>query len=469
MISLLLLPLSVAHAVTVELEPGADVGSLTASMGPGDEFVFHAGTYELPGSLDWTGVGTADEPISIRAAGDGEVVLRLMAGGHVARVRESAFVEVSGLVFEGDAAHLEANNFNGFIVEASSDITVDGVQVRDIGGVGIALSGDNQRITVQDAHVHDTRGDGIVIGCNNASCWTSDSVFSHNLIHNIGTEERRTAFVLRQGGQGNVIADNVIFGATWQGIYLPSTEFGPANTATGNVVWDVVESGIRIDGAAVVQNNIVFRVDGIGLRATSQHGDSLADVVISHNTVVDTTDWGARVDDWAGRTGMVFANNAIANPTGYAFHVDEGELDEGNYVAGNVLSGLVENLDSALGHFSPGSGYADFEDPAGWDFYPSNNSALIGTADPSGEAWVPLTDFSAFDRDGSTPEVGAYEYVGAGNPGWIVQEDFKGPAELPDVSEDVGGGCCGDKGSEAGVLLWPLIGLLVWRRRRSGE
>ena len=58
-------------------------------------------------------------------------------------------------------------------------------------------------------------------------------------------------------------------------------------------------------------------------------------------------------------------------------------------------------------------------------FYPNLNSALIDQADVSGEAYPPTYDFNGIARNGNSSEIGAYEWDGAINPGWPVQEGFK--------------------------------------------
>jgi len=463
-----LAPLSAARAVTVDLEPGADVAALTASLGPGDEFIFHAGTYDLPGPLTWSGDGTETEPIRFHSAGDGAVILRLVAGGHVLRVSESTFIEVTGLTLTGaDELYDAGTNYHGFLLNNSADVTVRDCEVVHVGGTGVAFQNDVQRATFTHNHIHDVRtGTGLSMGCGDASCWTSDSDISGNLIHDV-LGDRRIGVDLLPGGQGNQLTDNIVFNTTWTGLSVSDTAFGDANTVTGNVIWNAVDTGLRVDGAAVVQNNLVFLIDGVGVRATDWHDDSLQDVVITHNTIVDTTDWGARVYAWAGRAGMVFANNAIANPTGRAFHADADGLDEGNRVVGNVMTGLVEGLSAELGQFTPGGGYDDFEDAAVWDFYPTPTSHLLGAGDTDPASWVPATDFSAFARDGLAPDVGAYEFITEGNPGWVVREDFKQDAEAPFVDDETVGGCCQKNGSSAGLFLLPGLALFVRRRRQA--
>jgi hypothetical protein len=66
--------------------------------------------------------------------------------------------------------------------------------------------------------------------------------------------------------------------------------------------------------------------------------------------------------------------------------------------------------------------------------------------------------------------VGAYEYAGGTNPGWVVSEGFKQLADGSDLAVgDVGGGCCGAGKSDPSeaLLLFPLA--LLWRRRRTGR
>jgi MYXO-CTERM domain-containing protein len=108
-----------------------------------------------------------------------------------------------------------------------------------------------------------------------------------------------------------------------------------------------------------------------------------------------------------------------------------------------------------------------------FDFYPTPSSLVRDAADPNGNAYIPEEDFNGTARDGESPDVGAYEYDGDGNPGWVVQETFKEytPRE-GNNSTDYGGGCCGKKtenadGSTALVLLPLGLGVLVRRRRQS--
>lgn len=453
-----------ALAADLTVSPGDDLAAFTAALGPGDVITFEDGTYEIPGALEWSGLGTESEPILLKAADGATPVLRLAGGAWVARVRESTFLEIRGLVFEHAEAHFEAERAGGLVVDDSSDVLVQDCVIRHVGGTALYLAGDNARVTVRGTRIHDTRdGSGVYVGCGDASCWTQDSLFEGNWIHDVRGDNSR-GLLVEAGGQGLTIVDNVIHRTGHQGLVLSSAELGTPNVVEGNVIWGAVHAGVRLTGAAVVRNNLVFDVDGVGISADDNDRGTMEDLVISHNTVVDTTDWGVRIDDWAGYPGMVFANNAVTNPTGLAFHVDDDDLDEGNLVTGNVMSGYVDGLDPEAAAFVPGSGWADYEDVAAWDFYPAADSALIGAGSPVSEAWVPQVDFNGLPRDGDSPEAGAYEFAGSGNPGWIVQEGFKQLASGVPSGEDLGGcGCGRSQGSEAALFL-PL--LLLWSRRR---
>ena len=130
------------------------------------------------------------------------------------------------------------------------------------------------------------------------------------------------------------------------------------------------------------------------------------------------------------------------------------------------LWGVGTSIGLADGYVA-GGGFDDFVDPEGWDLYPTGDSHLKDAADPSGDTWVPELDFKGAPRQGNAPDVGAYEYVGEGNPGWAIREAFKETGYSAGAGEEVGGGCCGDKGkSEAGLLLLPMLGLGALRRRR---
>jgi hypothetical protein len=458
-----------ADAAQVALHPGDDVRTLTASLGPGAEYIFHAGTYSLPGNLDWTGIGTEAEPIVLRTADDGDVVIEMTDSWVVAYVHDAQFVEIRGLTFAGTQGYFDdGNGYGGLRIENSANVTVEDCVFERIGSTAVAVDGNNDSITFRHNEITNTRdGTGIYFGCGDASCWTQNSTVDLNWIHDLGGDYA-SGIVLEAGSQNIAVDDNVVYNIAYRGIHAESTEYAEANTIEGNAVWGIGDAGIAVYGREVVRNNVVFDIDNTGIRTGQADGRVLEKQVISFNTVVNTGGWGIQMNDWQQKESMVLANNVVANPTGYAFRVDDGQIDAGAYVHGNVFTGLVEgiDLDTMAGAFSAGGGYLDFVDAETWDFYPETNASIVDSADPAGDAFVPDIDFNGSVRDGAFPDVGAYEQVSSDNPGWTIQEGFKTLTDGTVGGEELGGGCCGKNKSPTetdALVLLPLI--IAWRRR----
>ena len=459
-----------AFAADIELDPASDIVALTSALSPGSVIVFKDGTYTISKTLTWSGVGTADQPITIKAASGAKPVIQLADGNPIVRIQDSAFLSVEGLVFEGTPARIEAGGFDGLRVESSTNLTIKNNVFRNIRNTGVYFGGNNADITFEHNEITAlTEGSGLVLGCWDASCWTQDSYFLNNWIHGL-TGENATAIWMGPGTQNTQVNHNVVHTTLNRGIYVGSTEYGERNIIEGNAIWGVADTGIYIEGSSSVRNNLVFQVDGRGIRADG--GDRVFEkVAVTNNTVASTTGWGIEIYDWAGKEGMVLANNAITNPTGYGLRTQDGHIDAGNYLSTNVVTGLVEGFAEFPTVVVPGSGIADYDDIAAFDFYPGNNSALVDAGDPSGSAYLPEADFNGSKRDGEEPDVGAYELITNSNPGWVVQEGFKDVEAATAPPIDVGGCGCKGKGADtdaaAAGLLLPLLGWALRRRRRA--
>ena len=466
-----------ANAATVEVKPTDDVVSLTASLSAGDVVTFDDGTYELAGSLDWTGTGTAASPIKLVAKAGAHPKLELTDGSYVARIHDAAFLEVHGLAFSGSQARLDDGGwFEGVSIADSSDITLEDVVIHDTHATALALDGNNKNLTIHRVEIYGVVDDnGIGLGCWDASCWTQDSTISECFIHDLPGQH--DGIVMDAGTQNVTVTDNVIETIGYRGIQAMGTEFGKPNVIEGNAIWGTQEDGLYLAGAAIVRNNLIFDIDGHGIRSTDDDGN-LADQVIAFNTVYGTTDWGVYLSGWAGKDGMVFASNAVTNTTGRAFHADDGELDDGNHISNNVLSGYVDGIggagsdtgvtDAQKDDFAPGQGDGDYEDVATYDYYPSATSVLINAADATSEGWVPTRDFNGANRDGEAPDVGAYEVVVDSNPGWKPTAGFKTLVDPDTIAQGNVGGCCAKNKDSSAAILFPLpfVGLFLRRRRR---
>lgn len=461
---------TLAAGTTVELSPGSDVAALTAALAPGDEVIFAPGTYPIAAPIAWTGIGTESAPITLRARDGGEVVLELASGWTVAQLADASWWVIDGITFR--TADTIPDSAYGLYVSNTDSVTIRNCEFGPTPSTSVVITGNTTALTFEHNHVHDSvGGSGVYIGCYDASCWAQDSVFANNWIHGI-SGDYQYGMVFQNGNQGNTIRDNVVYDISYGGIAVTSTEYGHPNVVEGNAVWNTGDYGIGVFGAAQVRNNLVFLAGQEGIYSANNDRDTLENVAITHNTVADTNGFGIYLESWAGRANMVLANNVVSNPTGYGLGAGKGSLDDTNYVSTNYVTGLVYRLELYAGTaapYLPGGGGTDFVDPEAWDFYPAKGSLLIGSADPSTSAYVPPTDFNGAPRDGDGPDVGAYEWDGDGNPGWVVQEGFKDLGAYAGGDDEVlGGGCCQDQedaGMEA-ILLVPLAGLGAGLRRR---
>ena len=476
-----------ARAASFEIGPDDDLG-VVASLSPGDELVLKDGTYALSSTLAIEVLGSEAEPVVVRAKTVGKAVLQAAPAedgaypSTLVRIQSSSFVTLRGLVIVGDDSWVtDAGAYTGLRVEDAADITLDRLEVGQVGRSGVALSGDNARVTLRRTQVRDTLdGAGVSVGCWDGSCWTSGLVLHNNWVHDIGGGDG-IGLRLLPGTQGAEVTDNVVYATGSVGVYLAAVENGAGNVFEGNAVWSAAGAGVLVEGAAQIRNNIVFNVEGRGIwtRDPGRDTDTFGDLVITHNTVADTSSWAVELDGWEGAAGaLVFANNALCNPIGRGVEIELSGADTAlpqapGTVTSNVVCGQVTGMDRFQGEVLPGGGFEDFTDADGWNFYPVDGAVLQDAGDPSGGAHVPKVDFNGVARPGNAPDVGAYERDADTNPGWAVREGFKEFDLVYQNPQEFVGGCCDDQNNDAdagaqAALVVPLLGLgaLLRRRRR---
>jgi len=470
-----------AHAASVSVQPGDSLDALTSDLQPGDVITFQNGLYELEYGLDWSGVGTASSPIVLQAASGASPVLTARDGDFIGDIIDSQHMVLRGLTFEGPANPSKDNWIGGLRILSSSHIQIEDCTFRFVPGNGLQINGDVSNVRIADSVVHDIeRSHAVSVGCWDASCWLQDAEFSRLLVYNVWSEDAWGMY-LSAGTQNIVLQDSVIAHVAGSGLYLGSTEFGVPNLVTGNAMWDIGYDGVLIQGAVQLQNNIVANTGSEGILISESDRGALEDVVVSFNTIANTSDWGLNLQDLPSAINVVVANNVVANPLGYGLYY---ELPDGhdkgwstsNHVKHNVVTGAVDGVDTdnpdQVDWVLPGGGFADFEDMDALNFYPTRTATMVDAADPSGASFVPEEDFNGVPRDGSKPDAGAYEFLNDGNPGWVLTEALKelgysdGPGGM-----DVGGGCCSnDSGSKSSAwLLIPLLGFAGRRRTSSRD
>ena len=162
---------------------------------------------------------------------------------------------------------------------------------------------------------------------------------------------------------------------------------------------------MQVQGEAIVRNNLLM--NGKRAFASHDHQGASRDLVFVHNTLINPST-AAELSDWDGRSGMVFANNAVYSGSGEAVHFRGGSRNV--IVRGNVAFGRV--LGSA-GGFVTGRGLQDFRGVAAFetrpgssvDARPSPGGALVGSCAPE---WTVPEDLTGKNRT-DPPESGCYD------------------------------------------------------------
>jgi parallel beta-helix repeat protein len=434
-ISLLWLNLLIAnsYAATIEIYPGANVFKPAAeSLKPGDTLIVHEGTYLENNRMSIQVQGTAAAPILIKGA-DGEA-RPLITRPTSASLQNTINIEGSARYLTIKGLEIIGNGGDGINMSGTlSFITLEDLAIHDV-DVGINFRSSMDHITVRRNHIYNTgrdggTGEGMYVGCNDATCIVRDSIIENNWIHDVlpGTTQG-DGIEIKVGSFGNIIRDNVIYNRSYPGILVYGTGANPVNVVEGNVVWNSLE-GISPLSDAVVQNNIVFN-SGCGLCIYSHVQVSQRKNITAVNNTLYNNDDGIYYR-WSG-SNLILANNAIYSPGKTAIDSSGAISSTGGAVAANYVEGAMSGDVVGGGRFlNGGTSASAFVNPAGNDFWLKTGSPLIGAANAS---YVPGTDFNGTTRT-SPFDVGAYATNGqATNPGWKIGPGLKqigSPIMLP--------------------------------------
>jgi len=422
---LLALALPAAAQRTLNLMPGQSFEAAVESLLPGDTLIVNAGTYSDTGRISIGVKGTANLPVLIRAADGARPVITRPAGAAVQNtinIEGATYLTIRGLEITGNGG--DGINMSG----GPSFITLEDLVIHDV-DVGINFRSSMNNITVRRNHIYRTgidggTGEGMYVGCNDATCIVRDSLIEGNWIHDTlpGTTQG-DGIEVKVGSHSNILRDNVIYNMAYPGIFVYGTGANPPNLVEGNVIWNCLE-GIYAVADAIVRNNIVIG-SGTGLSLTSHvQVAQMKNVTAVNNTLIDNNDgvflrWGSNVSN------MLLANNAVYSPGKTALNT--GSIGAGATIRANHLHSGAAGIDGTR-FIDGGTLAATFVDPANRDYWPRAGSSLIGRASASD---TPANDFNRATRTASF-DVGAYETDGqAANPGWRIAAGFKGVSAAP--------------------------------------
>ncbi|MGH7391758.1 MAG: right-handed parallel beta-helix repeat-containing protein, partial [Candidatus Rokuibacteriota bacterium] len=274
-----------ASARVIEIFPPSDTTScneefetVANTLQPGDELVLHDGVYSQTCARTISRNGTAASPIVIRAAaGARPIITRPMNASfdfnqNNLEISSSSYLVIRGLTFRGGDIGIAFRGTN-------HHVTLEDNEVFETGNNAIALNGgDSDALVFRRNHVHhtglyalgSTEGEGMYVGCNNATCLVTNSLIENNYIHHTRSTSGggNDGIEIKPGSANNIVRNNVIhdttIGTRYPCIFVYGDGVG-ANIVEGNVMWNCGEA-IQVVSDAVIRNNIILTSD-VGITA----------------------------------------------------------------------------------------------------------------------------------------------------------------------------------------------------------
>jgi hypothetical protein len=392
--------LSIEQDASGDVANGQRLKEAIDTLRPGDRLRVGGGTWSLEKKLTVDLMGTKDSPIWIEAhPGDKVVITRVDAKQNLMDVgsqKLTRFLAIRGFEFTGGSA--------GVRLHRCQDVWFDGNEVHHTEEAALTANSQNTaRLHITRNHLHHTGGygEGMYLGANNGAWITHGSVIALNHVHDTGGKQG-DGIELKQGSYGNWIVGNTVHDTNYPAILVYGTAGKAPNRIERNICWGSKTNVMQVQGEALVRNNLLLG-GGIGFH-THDHQGETRDLVFVHNTIV-TQGLGADLATWGGRTGMVFANNAVYTLAGPAIRCENGSA--GVRFEGNVVLGAVEGADAA--GFAEGRGLHDFRG-MDWnallrDARPSEGSPLVDAGAAAHAVWE---DLHGRER-GSLVDVGCVE------------------------------------------------------------
>lgn len=410
-----------AQAALIEIGPADDLIAAVNNLKAGDELVLGGGSYNLSPKFTISVSGTAQSPIVIRAK-DGEVpiITRPDANQNTINIENNSYLILKGIEVKGGSHGIRINN--------ASFITIESCHIHDTDDVGLSANVPNSKyegLRLIRNHIHHTNntGEGMYLGCNTNACQMWNSLIEGNYIHDTTNPSvsQGDGIEIKEGSYNNIVRDNVIHTTNYPCIITYSTVGnGPPNIIERNVLWNCGDHGIQSAADATIRNNIILSANADAIHNQQHQSGSPANLIIAHNTILKAGGDAIRTDNIVGP--VLIANNAIYAESGNAIRAS-GDLAMLS-VAGNFGLGGLQNVMNgfkAMGNLANDFKGANLNGAPPNDVFPSSGSPLVGGGDP---AHAVPDDFNGTPREGSA-DVGAYKFDPSGNPGWVLEADFK--------------------------------------------
>ncbi len=460
----------------------------------GGTICIQAGTYT---NLTFNGFqGTESKPITIQNCAGLVVVQNTSSGSAIQIGNRSRYVKMSG---KGDANYAQGikvagtgSNGRGIaIVDRSTNIEIDNIEIQQVKGVGIVarseLTCDSTTwrdyysmngIKIHHNYIHDIEGDGISVGeqtfdigknitCNNRTITkftpllynleinhnhientggkginyaaAPDAQVHHNFVTNCGKLPNSTSLnnaVALGGGAGGDFYNNVIVNAQGSAISM-----------------------IGFLGNQKIYNNLIVRPNGGGIFADARPGAiPNAYLLFAHNTIISPSSDAIKL--YSTQHQHTIANNLVLN-VGNGKYITTLSPDVKVSLKHNYFNGIIDAsffVDTTTFRYSPKSftplvntgenllswgiktDLSDNPRPNGSEFDIGcfESSASVATPNPNVCDYT-IRQGGNYSPNNLTATAGNTVCIVAGTYSYFDFNDFEGNADQPIIFKNVGG------------------------------
>lgn len=359
----------------------AELAQAVQQLAPGDTLLMQPGTYTHICALRISAKGTAEAPITILGKPGTQLTIITVPQSYDQKLNTLEIVESEYLVLRN--LHFRGGSM-GVRIMGGHHITLEQSSVQGTQTSAITLNyADTSHIVIRNNQISDTSGngkspgEGIYVGCHDASCRVTDSIFEYNTITSLrgNSGGGNDGIEIKRGSGGNIVRYNTIenlnAGGSYPGIFVHGDSATP-NLIENNLITDCAE-GIRVVGNALVRNNLIVRASRAGI-VSSPHEKTrqVSSVSIINNTVIDS---GVCAQlNWRSSEKVLFVNNALYCParTALDLNTDKHALVFNNAVVGRVRGAHAVNEATYRGS----SIELDFNAVHALDFSPASDGRL---------------------------------------------------------------------------------------------
>ena len=416
-----------ASAKTFQVGPSGNWFGLLHGGGlqPGDEVILKAGTYSNGRMLVLSHVGTAGNPIVIRAAEGARVVFhRPDARQNTFNLAGTQHLKLRGFEITGGSMGIRIYKQGNRMAKY---VTLEGLHIHHVGEVAVTcnnVGNTYEGMVFRRNHIHHTSGTGeaFYLGSNSGSGGKTQAQFFHGIIEGNHIHDLKGPKVsqgdgieLKDGSWGNVVRDNVIHDVKYPGIIVYDADRKEPNVIERNLIFNVADSGIQAAADAVIRNNLIFNCGNAGIYSRDHQSAVVGNLTIVHNTVLNAGKTALRIippskGNYSGPVSV--ANNALYGGTALRVPAGGPVTFVGNVGLGGVMGRKLGSNEFRKAGF--------LERDLTKALYPQVRSALLGAANPK---FSVKDDFDGRPR-GSSRDAGAYRFDAKG-PAWLITRGFK--------------------------------------------